>query len=266
VSVGSFSGLNDDAGSLQADDGVDRVSMREAWLQTFLLQERLRLVSGKIDLTNYFDSNTVANDETTQFITSAFVNNPTMEQPDNGPGFVAFFDTRRAFTFGFGLQSIDNSGTNITDDIYAIAEIGYRSHFFFNQEGNYRLWGKTKGGMEDNNGFGVSIDQNLSTRLTAFGRYGANESDGASVESAWSAGLRLRSPFFTRVNDEVAFAFGMLDLVGGNNKESALEVYYKFQVNDRFAVTPNFQAIFDPGGMGSNDTAGVIGIRTQVEF
>ncbi|MGR3173140.1 MAG: carbohydrate porin [Candidatus Scalindua sp.] len=265
--VGSFSGLNDDSGSLQDSDGVDRVSVREVWLQSFLLDEKLRVVGGKIDLTNYFDSNAVANDETTQFITSAFVNNPTMEAPVNGPGILAFFDTRKGFTFGLGLQSIDNSGTNITDDIYGIAEIGYRSHFFFQQEGSYRLWGRTKGGMENNNGFGVSIDQNLSTRLTAFARYGANESevDDASIASAWSAGLRLRSPFFSRVNDEVAFAFGMLDIVDGD-KESAAEVYYKFQVNDRFAVTPSFQAIFDPAGMGSNDTAAVIGIRTQVEF
>ncbi|MBS1259434.1 MAG: hypothetical protein MAG551_02504 [Candidatus Scalindua arabica] len=185
----------------------------------------------------------------------------------NGPGMLAFFDTRSGYTFGFGMQSIDNSGTNITDGIYGIAEIGYRSHLFFQQEGNYRLWGKTKGGTEDNNGFGVSIDQNLSTRLTAFGRYGANESEDndASIESAWSAGLRLRSLFFSRVNDEVAIAFGMLDIVDGD-EESAAEVYYKFQVNDRFAVTPSFQAVFDPAGKGSNDTAAVIGIRTQVEF
>lgn len=265
--VGSSSGLNDDSGSLQDDDGVDRISVREVWLQSFLLNERLRLVGGKIDLTNYFDSNTVANDETTQFITSAFVNNPTIEVPVNGPGLLAFFDTRRGFTFGLGLQSIDNSGTNITDDIYGIAEIGYRSHLFFEQEGNYRLWGRTKGGMEDNNGFGVSIDQNLSTRLTAFARYGANESeiDDASIASAWSAGLRLRSPFFSRVNDEVAFAFGMLDIVDGD-EESAVELYYKFQVNNHFAITPSIQAVFDPAGMGSNDTASVIGIRTQLEF
>jgi carbohydrate-selective porin OprB len=265
--VGSFSGLNDDSGSLQDDDGVDRVSVREVWLQSFLLDERLRLVVGKIDLTNYFDSNTVANDETTQFITSAFVNNPTLEVPVNGPGLLAFFDTRKGLTIGLGLQSLDNSGTNITDDIYGIAEIGYRSHFFFEQEGIYRLWGRTKGGMENNNGFGVSIDQNLSTRLTAFARYGANESevDDATIASAWSAGLRLRSPFFSRVNDEVAFAFGMLDVVDGD-EESAAELYYKFQVNDQFAITPSFQVVFDPAGRGSNDTASVIGIRTQLEF
>ncbi len=265
--IGSFSGLNDDSGSLQSGDGVDRVSVREVWLQSFLLDERLKLVGGKIDLTNYFDSNTVANDETTQFITSAFVNNRTIEVPDNGPGLVAFFDTRKGFTFGLGLQSLDNSGTNITDDIYGIAEIGYRSHFFFGQEGNYRLWGRIKGGKENNNGFGVSLDQNLTTRLTVFARYGANESevDDATIASAWSAGLRLRSPFFSRVNDEVAFAFGMLDIVDAN-EESAAELYYKFQINDHFAITPNFQAVFDPAGRGSNDTASVIGIRTQLEF
>lgn len=71
--------------------------------------------------------------------------------------------------------------------------------------------------------------------------------------------------FFSRVNDEVAFAFGMLDIVDGD-EESAVELYYKFQVNNHFAITPSIQAVFDPAGMGSNDTASVIGIRTQLEF
>lgn len=265
--INSFSGLNADSGSFQDDDGVDRVTVREVWLQSFLLKERLRLVGGKIDLTNYFDTNTVANDETRQFITGAFVNNPTMEAPENGPGIVAFFDTRKGLTFGMGMQSADNSGFNITDDIYAIAQIGYRSHLFFGQEGNYRLWGRINGGREDNKGFGVSIDQNLSTRLTAFGRYGSNEEeeDEADIASAWSAGLRLRSPFFSRVNDEVAFAFGSLNLVGGDD-ESAAELYYRFQINKHFAVTPNFQALFDPRGVGEMDTVALAGVRTQIEF
>jgi len=264
---GSFSGLNDDSGSFQDDDGLDRISVREVWLQSFLLDQRLRLVGGKLDLTNYFDSNTVANDETTQFITSAFVNNPTLEVPDNGPGLVAFFDTQKGFNFGIGLQSADNSGTNISDDIFAIAEIGYRSHQFFGQEGNYRLWGKINGGKDNNKGLGISIDQNLSTRFTAFARYGANEEEkgDAEISSAWSLGMRYRSPFFPRVNDEIALAFGMLDIVGGG-EESVAEFYYKFQLNDHFAISPSIQALFDPGGRGGDDTAGIAGIRTQIEF
>ncbi len=265
--IGSFSGFNDDSGSLQDDDGVDRLSVREVWLQSFLLHERLKIVAGKIDLTNYFDSNTVANDETTQFLSSAFVNNPTMEVPENAPGIIAFFDTRRGLSFGMGLQSDTNDGFDITNDVYGIAEIGYRSHFFFGQEGNYRLWGRINGGMNDNLGFGVSFDQNLSTRFTVFGRYGANdeESGEATIASAWSVGLRLRSPFFSRVNDEIAVAFGSLDILGGDD-ESVTEAYYKFQINEHIAITPNFQAVFDPGGVGDLDTVAMMGIRTQIEF
>ena len=84
--IGNISGLNDDAGSLQDEDGVDRISVREVWLQSELLKQHVRLVAGKIDLTNYFDSNSIANDETTQFITSAFVNNRTLEVPRERAG------------------------------------------------------------------------------------------------------------------------------------------------------------------------------------
>lgn len=291
---GTLSGLNDDSGSLQDDDGVDRLSVREVWLQSYLLNQRLRVVGGKIDLTNYFDSNVVANDETTQFISSAFVNNATMEAPENGPGIVAFFDTRSGFTFGLGLQNDDNSGFDITDQIYGIAEIGYRSHLFFGQEGNYRLWGRINGAKDDNSGFGLSFDQNISTRLAAFARFGANEVDSnddetvteldtvsrrfvtvnevdietegdSAIASAWSVGMRLRSPFFSRVNDEVAVAFGSLDIAGGDD-ESITEVYYKLQINEHFAITPSFQAVFDPVGVGSDDVITVAGIRTQLEF
>ena len=80
---------------------MDRISVREVWLQSELLKQHVRLVAGKIDLTNYFDSNSIANDETTQFITSAFVNNRTLEVPENGPGIAAFYDTRRGVFLGW---------------------------------------------------------------------------------------------------------------------------------------------------------------------
>src|SRR3989304_670319 len=187
-SIGTLSGRNDDSGSLQDNDGVDRVSVREAWLQTELLNQHVRLVAGKIDLTNYFDSNDVANDETTQFITSAFVNNRTLEVPENGPGIVSFYDTRKGVFFGLGLQSADNSGLDIVDSLYGIGEVGMRSRYLFGLEGTYRLWGKINGGRNENKGLGMSIDQHLSAKLVAFARYGMNETDGADVKSAWSTG------------------------------------------------------------------------------
>lgn len=263
--VGSLSGLNDDSGSFQDNDGVDRVSVREAWLQTELLKQHVRLVIGKIDLTNYFDSNDVANDETTQFITSAFVNNRTLEVPENGPGVVSFYDTRKGLFFGLGLQSADNSGSDIANGLYGIGEIGMRSRYLFGLEGTYRLWAKINGGRNDNMGLGINVDQHLSAKLVAFARYGINETDGADAKSAWSTGLELRHPFLSRVNDSTAFAFGHTESVDGNN-EQVTEVYYKFAFNDHFAITPLFQAVFDPVGLEDSDVVTLAGIRTQIEF
>ncbi len=70
--IGSLSRLNTDAETLGV--GVtDQVKVREAWLLIRLLQERLEVVGGKLDLTNYFDRNAVANDETTRFLNTSLV-------------------------------------------------------------------------------------------------------------------------------------------------------------------------------------------------
>ena len=265
--IGSISGMNEDSAphSFQDSDGVDRVSVREAWLQTELMKQQIRLVAGKIDLTNYFDSNSVANDETTQFITSAFVNNSTLEVPENGPGIAAFYDTRKGMFFGLGLQSEDNSGLDIVDGLYGIGEVGMRSHYFFGLDGTYRLWTKTNGGRNDNKGLGISVDQHLSAKFVAFARYGINETDGADVKSAWSTGLEMRHPFLSRVNDSTAFAFGNAESVDGND-EQVTEVYYKFAFNDHFAITPLFQAVFNPVGSQGSDVVTLAGVRMQIDF
>ena len=263
--IGNISGLNDDAGSLQDEDGVDRISVREVWLQSELLKQHVRLVAGKIDLTNYFDSNSIANDETTQFITSAFVNNRTLEVPENGPGIAAFYDTRRGVFFGLGLQSADNDGLNIVDNLYGIGEVGARLRYLFGLEGTYRLWTKINGGRNDNMGLGINVDQHLSAKFVAFARYGMNETDGADVKSAWSTGLEMRHPFLSRVNDSTAFAFGHTESVDGND-EQVTEVYYKFAFNDHFAITPLFQAVFDPVGLDNSNVVALFGVRTQIEF
>ena len=62
----------------------------------------------------------------------------------------------------------------------------------------------------------------------------------------------MRHPFLSRVNDSTAFAFGHTESVDGND-EQVTEVYYKFAFNDHFAITPLFQAVFDPVGSEGSD-------------
>ncbi len=265
--INNISGLNHDSGSLHDDDGVDRISVRRATLQSFFFDRKVMFAAGKINLGSYFDSNRVANDNTKQFITSAFNRSATTQMPGDRAGIATVLNIGKGISFGMGAQSVDNSGSKIMHDLFAIAEIRLNTNFFFGREGNYRLWGSINGEANDNKGFGISIDQNIFNRIDAFARFGANEEESleTKVAGAWSLGLRLRSPFASRANDEFAFAFGSIDKTSGDN-ESATEAYYRFQINDHLAITPNFQALFDPQGIGANDTVYVAGVRTQIEF
>ncbi|MEP9411886.1 MAG: carbohydrate porin [Candidatus Brocadia sp.] len=265
--VGSLSGLNDDAGAFQDNNGVDRLSVREVWFEVKLFEKQVSLVAGKIDLTNYFDGNAVANDETTQFITSAFVNNLVLEVPVNGPGAVSIYEMENGLHFRLGLQSsdTDDMGLGIEDSFYGIGEVGLHSGILFGLEGNYRLWFKINGGRDDNKGIGVSLDQQLSGNLFAFARYGINEKSGADIKYAWSTGLELHQPFPQRVKDSAAFAFGHSKAVDGD-EEHATEIYYRFVLNDHVAITPLFQAVFDRFGLDDNDVVALFGVRTQIEF
>ena len=59
----------------------NELNLREVWLRTELFGQRLALTTGRLDLTNYFDANAFSNDESTQFLSDALVNNQML-----GPG------------------------------------------------------------------------------------------------------------------------------------------------------------------------------------
>ena len=74
----------------------NEINLREAWLRTELFGQRLALSAGRLDLTNYFDQNAFANDETTQFISDALVNNQMLGLSSNGTGVATEFDPKNA--------------------------------------------------------------------------------------------------------------------------------------------------------------------------
>ena len=77
--------------------GQNELNLREAWLRTELFGQRLALTAGRLDLTNYFDANAFANDESTQFISDALVNNQMLGLAVNGTGVAAEFDAKNGF-------------------------------------------------------------------------------------------------------------------------------------------------------------------------
>ena len=75
----SFSGFHAGAGTTQSRDGLDRVTILEAWTE-FKIKFAV-ITAGKIDLTNYFDPNSVANDEYSQFLSNGLVDSSSLAIP-----------------------------------------------------------------------------------------------------------------------------------------------------------------------------------------
>ena len=249
---------------------------------------------GKVDLTGYFDTNEVANDETTQFLSAGLVNNPGVEFPDYGPGIVTSISPSDAITIILGYESIDDAGDPEWDNFF-------NGGFFIGEldlslkplglPGNYRFYywnsnrdhedysdgAKVKG--ENNEGIGISIDQVLiKDILTAFVRFGWQDEDLSEFESFYSGGFELSGSIWERSNDRLGIAYQLCKIsdefedyrkqMGSEQKEDEhhFELYYKLPISEYLELSFDYQWIKNPAGYDDLDDVHLIGLRTQISF
>jgi len=278
--IGSLSGLNGDvrSGSTQDSDGVDRIQVLEAWIELpFAIGlDALRITAGKLDLTNHFDLNAVANDETSQFLTDALVTNPTFSAllpGANGPAArVSYTLAQAGWTFSIAAASADDSASNLFDDLVGVLEIEKYLLFFDEYEGSIRLLGTIDGANEadrNNLGLGVSFDQELPLGITIFARLGVNEERSRGPRFTWSVGFEVALGALgeARPDDVLGVAFSQVDPDRrGLTTEEVFEVYYRIQVHPLLAVSPILQVVLDPAGERRADPIVLFGARLNAGF
>jgi high affinity Mn2+ porin len=263
--IDNFSTLNGVAGSTG-----DTVRFREAWVEHAAFNDRLVLTAGKIDMSNYFDSNAVANDENSQFLAGAFVHSAVLPFPANGPGARLEAKLAESVTFGLGYGSGDADSADIFDHGFGIAELAYQCKAG-ELEGNYRAYASLDGSNPDTKkgvAFGLSLDQQITDKLTLFARYGQSNEDVYELKQAWSAGGQYVGLFPNRNDDVLGFAYGQIlaiaDVAG--SQEKLAEVYYKYKVNEQIEVAPVVQYLINPAGDSSRDNVVALALRTQISF
>jgi hypothetical protein len=266
----SFQGFHAGAGDLQSADGLDRINILEAWLEYKF--GVLTVTAGKIDLTNYFDPNSVANDEYTQFLSGGFVNSTALAVPANSPG--VLFGTRlfRSISLRFGISSSDNSGDRIFENLFSIVQID-KAFFIQDEEvGAIRMYTYNNGFLSNQWGFGSSVDVRLIKNLYAYGRYGFNQDSLASefgVHSAYSMGLQLRN---IKIMQNLRFIIGGAFACSspetespGSTEENAIEAYAKLRVKNFLHFSPHIQWIKNGAGR-ENEELTMYGLRMLVLF
>lgn len=278
--VDTFWGFNADAGP---DTSID---IAEAWYEHQFAEWRAIFTIGELDLTNYFDGNEVANDETTQFLSDGFVNDLTVEFPA-GPGVRMTISPSEIFDVSLGVQS--DGWDDMDEKLFLIAEADVKPKFG-ELQGNYRLYVWTNRGDhtdaddatktgENGSGYGISADQQVLDNLTLFARLGIRDDDLAEYEfdKAWSGGLTLGGSLWGRENDVIGMAYGQAILADhykstlkadGKNpgNESHFEAYYRLQLNEHISLSPDIQIITNAKGDEDYKTVTIGSARGQITF
>jgi hypothetical protein len=243
----------------------NELSLREAWLRTEVFGQRLALSAGRLDLTNFFDQNAFANDESTQFLSDALVNNQMLGLAVNGTGVAAEFDPKIGFRARFGLQQSNTDAPNLSDSIFTLSEVGYTMTPFGLQEGNYRLWFRTDNTTPDRaTAVGISLDQKLTPVVGVFGRYGSAEVEDGRDQQV-SFGVSFQNGLVFNPRDTWGIGYSQLKLISGE-AEKLTEGYYNVQLTERLRLSFHLQHVYESPLDDSPFGYLLPGVRLQAAF
>jgi porin len=304
-SVGSLFNVNADA------LGDEAVMVSECWYEQAFLEDRLRVRVGKLDLTGgfecrgcpvSFDGNSFANDETTQFLNGALVNNPTIPFPDRGIGAIVHAEWIKGWyvSAGVGDTQADARETGFNtafkgpDYFLSLYETGvvadlpsgrgplkgaYRAGLWYDPQPKEKFDGT--GWNRDDVGLYVSADQMVwresadpeeDQGLGLFGRFGLADPDVNPIRAFYSIGGQYRGLIPGRDEDVLGVGLGYGRLTDEpeadftSDHESVLEVYYRICLPRGIEVSPSLQYVSDPGGQGDVQDAVILGVRIQMAF
>ena len=304
-SVGSVFGVNADARPRRSAD------VTELWYEQSMLDGAFLLRVGKMDLTGgfecsgcpvAFDTSAFANDETSQFLNGALVNNPTIPLPDYALGVAGYYNPIEGWYLAAGAVDAQNDARET-----GLRTAFYKEDYFFyvfetgitpmlpsssgDLQGAYRvgLWNdpQPKGHSDalrsrrDDVGFYLSFDQMLtkenpapddSQGLGTFFRYGYADDSRNDITNFWSIGFQYQGILDGR--DEDVFGAGFAEGAFSNaasttytqDHESVLEFYYNVLVAPWVNISPSIQYVANPGGDRTARDAVVLALRAQMMF
>lgn len=300
-SIGSVFGINGDAAGYRA------VDVKDLYWEQSLFDNRLVFRLGKLDLTGAFDcqgcpvgfdGNTFANNENTQFLNNALINNPTIPFPSRALALIVHTEPVDGFymTGAVADRHGDKRETGLRtafhgpDDFLTIVETGitpllrcggqelrgaYRVGLWYDPVPKERFGGGTK---RDDMGVYISVDQMVyrentddAQGLGVFARYGWADADVSDINCFWSFGLQYQGLCPGRDKDVLGFGVAQGCLSPQNSsftasQETAYELYYSIVITPWIVISPSIQVIQNPGGDRDVDAAVVPGIRVRMLF
>ena len=255
------------------------------WQQT-LSEGKSKFVVGQIDNTDFMDVYGLINPQTA-FMNLSFSTNPTIGIPDQGFG--GGFGTLLGNNFylaaslmdaagdpGHAKESLDQFFDN--SEYFKHIEIGYTTspdriyfdniHFVYWQSDEQT----TTTGESEGSGWTFSYAKFINDKYMPFLRIGDSDGGGgALLEKMVTAGLGI---YYGETNElfGVGLSYGEAseDPVGGFgtnlDPQYTGEIFYRFQLSNHLAITPDLQIIVDPVLNPGESSVIVAGVRVRLNL
>lgn len=290
--VGARSQVIDDA------DYTEWFWIDQVWLRQSLLDRRIQLQAGYLDLQTVLDRNAYANSEDKQFMAQYLDNNNAIIPLKVGLGAALYLQPAPRWEIRFGFADADNRTRHVGLDTFFD---GRDSFVWFLQTGvqtrlgdlpgNYRVGayfderaatvfggGATQSGHA---GMFLSFDQAVFNEtpdgrqgLGAFVRYGWHDGDVNRFAHFWSMGFQYDGLLPGRDEDRWGAALYSVHASDrfraavnpGFSRETGYETYYRMQLSPWMTLTPNVQYVVNPGGSNAIEDAVAANLRLRITF
>lgn len=251
----------------------------ELSLMQYLNGKSTCLIAGMVNMTNYFDCVSPANDSFSGFTNGGFVNSTVLALPDANLGAIIQYEINSDSyaMLGFSREATDYGQNPFrgSDSSYLIVgEYGreildgaaiIRINPFFRQVDD-----EEHGKKRDNAGLAASIEYAVCDEVTVFARsgFGAKQDLGSTFD--FSCGAQIQG-IPGREDDYLGVAFGVFkgtntaDEPTTNKREYVLEAYYSLQLNDYCKLMPHIQYIKNPAYSEESD-AFAAGVQAVLSF
>lgn len=251
-----------------------------------------------MSLNDHLDHNSFANDESVDFSSRLFINNPLILPVNDGAGgAIAWNIGGSAFTLRAGYVAANaNQATNdgtinrglFGDPYQGTVELEFAPKNSENDSPLALRLQYTRASVNnlDYNTGGLNLEWAFNKAIAVFGRYGfGNISNrGSAIANAlptyinagvtsdsispqtWSAGFAFPDLFKEGAMGAIAVGQPFIESKVGNATQTNVELFYRFPISSNISITPDLQFIFNPNNNSGNSTITVGTLRTVFTF
>ncbi len=261
--------------------GYQDVIISQVYIEGLFLDKSFVVNIGKMDVHALYDNNALASDETTNFISGAFVRAVgTVGRELNKYYSPAVRLLYSPITWLEAQAIYSHSGVDdLTNNPFMVFQLAVKPGFG-DLEGNYRAYVTYDGrNYEDESGaykgdvlYGFNFDQYVTDHIGIFFRYATHDNSLLvnRVVSMLSGGVTLSAGLWGRADDLLGIGYAQLE---ANDRlkppfdegQTVWEIYYNARINSLLSITPDLQ--FHKNLPREEKRSVVIyGLRVQADF